>query len=441
MKKLLLFFIILSLISPALVLSGTIKTTNVSGNVCYTKPPKTVWQALKPEMTLIKESSIRTETLSLADLEIDKNNKFRIMENTEIKIQALEDPETLESGKVIKLVSIKLYNGSIGAKLNKLPEGVRVNIEGPSAVAGAMGTGFIVCADKKILNTRVSVIDSNVMVSSFDSPDKSIVVTPLKEVAVTPWKSASLRARGTGVLSEAILGKLKIEKIKGAIPVYSEGTADNKENAKSAALFNLSEKIYSVKISDENTISDIVYCDPEIASKLLDEILNTKITACITNESGTVTAKAEIALDVIEKAINKKIAYVRIPVQRITLKEYGSKFGPLARVTTRRAAVIDGYRRLAEKIYGTVIDSKTTLNDYAIANDVIKQSVEGIVKGAQVVKEKYYSDGSITVEAIISGKRIVSEISSVKPDINFGTNYVSSPENITLKSYSSFRGI
>ena len=441
MKRLLLFFIILFFVSPAIVLSGTIKTTNVSGNVYYTRPPETAWETLKPEVTLIKESSVRTETLSFADLEMDKNNKFRIMENTEIKIQALEDPETLESGKIIKIVSINLYNGSIGAKLDKLPEGVRVNIEGPSAVAGAMGTGFIVYADKKILNTRVSVIDSNVMVSSFDSPDKSIIVTPLKETAVTPWKSASLSAKGTGVLSEAILGKLKIEKIKGAIPICAEGTANNKENAKNSALFNLSEKIYLVKISDEKTISDVVYYDPEIASKLLDEISNAKITAYITNESGTVTAKAEITLDVIEKAINKKITSITIPVYGITLKEYGSKFGPLARVTTQRAAVVDSYRRLAEKIYGTVIDSKTTLNDYAIANDVVKQSVEGIVKGAQIVKEKYYSDGSIIVEAIIPGNKIVSEISSIKPDINFGTNYVSSLENITLKAYSSFRGI
>ena len=103
----------------------------------------------------------------------------------------------------------------------------------------------------------------------------------------------------------------------------------------------------------------------------------------------------------LEKAINKKITSVTMPIRRITLKEYGSKFGPLARVTTKRAAVVDSYRRLAEKIYGTVIDSKTTLNDYAIANDIIKQRVEGIVKGARIVEEKYYSDGSIIVETII----------------------------------------
>jgi hypothetical protein len=54
-------------------------------------------------------------------------------------------------------------------------------------------------------------------------------------------------------------------------------------------------------------------------------------------------------------------------------------------------------RNLLEITQGVRIDSTTLVKDFVVESDVIKSQVEGIVKGAQVVKQDYMSDGSVEV--------------------------------------------
>ncbi|MBN2190093.1 MAG: LPP20 family lipoprotein [Candidatus Aureabacteria bacterium] len=433
MKKTAFITIFIILCMPAY---AGINVTNVTGTVKSHPASSESWGPLRTGNDISKGSIIKTESLSFADLLFDQDNRFRIMENTEVEVSSISDPQTLESGKTVKLLSLHLYNGTIGAKLDKLPEGTRVNIETPSAVAGALGTGFTVKTTGRTSITTVSVIENRVLISSGDSPDKTVTADAFKQVNVSPWKHTNLSATGTGILSEAILGKQKVENMKSPIVIKSSGTGVDETEAKSMALLALCEKIYSIKLSGEETISDIVYHDRNTACRLLEAVSNAEIKGSASDSKNSFTVFAELKLGIIENIIGRKILSVQMPVYKITLKEYGDKFGALARVTTRRAALVDGYRRLAEKIYGTVIDSKTTLNDYAISNDSIKQRVEGVVKGAAVNEESYFSDGSVTVACSITGLKIVSEVNSVSPDLDFGENYVSSPENISYEAFS-----
>lgn len=51
-----------------------------------------------------------------------------------------------------------------------------------------------------------------------------------------------------------------------------------------------------------------------------------------------------------------------------------------------KASKLAAYAELAEQVYGQQIDSKTTMADLAISNDKLRSSVQGIIRGAKVVK-------------------------------------------------------
>lgn len=72
-----------------------------------------------------------------------------------------------------------------------------------------------------------------------------------------------------------------------------------------------------------------------------------------------------------------------------------------ARPLAKRAAVGDALRNLLEIMKGVKIDSVTTVENFVVSSDVIRAQVDGVVKGAQIVKgsEKFepQPDGSLLV--------------------------------------------
>ncbi len=107
-------------------------------------------------------------------------------------------------------------------------------------------------------------------------------------------------------------------------------------------------------------------------------------------------------------------------------------------MTTIRAAKVDALRRLAEQIYGSVIDAKTTIKDMAAEYDIITTRVEGVVKGAELVGIKYYSDGSVSATMRINGALVKKELDSAVPE-GVGSTYVASPVAIFLDEFLSNR--
>src|SRR5664280_810202 len=68
-----------------------------------------------------------------------------------------------------------------------------------------------------------------------------------------------------------------------------------------------------------------------------------------------------------------------------------------ARPMAQRAAMVDAQRNLLEITKGVQVDSATSVKDFMVESDVINTKVEGLVKGAQVVKTDYMSDGTVEV--------------------------------------------
>ncbi len=102
-------------------------------------------------------------------------------------------------------------------------------------------------------------------------------------------------------------------------------------------------------------------------------------------------------------------------------KYYGK---PQARPMALRAAKLDAMRNLLEATQGVRINSKTLVKDFAVESDIIMSQVQGMVKGAQVVKQEYLSDGTveITMQMSLQGgfaqlvlPQEIKQIESIKP--------------------------
>jgi hypothetical protein len=68
----------------------------------------------------------------------------------------------------------------------------------------------------------------------------------------------------------------------------------------------------------------------------------------------------------------------------------------------RRAAVVDGYRQLAEAVQGVNVDAETTVENMMVTSDVIKTKVNAMIKGARVVAEGVVPGGGYQVTMEVS---------------------------------------
>jgi len=67
-----------------------------------------------------------------------------------------------------------------------------------------------------------------------------------------------------------------------------------------------------------------------------------------------------------------------------------------AKVMARRAAVVDAYRALAEKMYGIKINGRDTVKNMILQNSELRTYISGLIRGANIVEEDF-KDGIYTV--------------------------------------------
>lgn len=434
LKYVLIVFLIFLI--PALIYSQEkftgVKVIKLNGEVHLQDPGKAEWDVVKISDILKQDYSLRTGDDSYTELELNPKNKFRLKENSQIIVKDLGKESKDSSGSVVKLTKFDLLEGDIILKLDQLPKDTLVQVSSPTAVAGARGTAFRVRYKRSKKLARVGVIESNVRVTSVGEPDKFTVVPAFKKVSITPWEMAVATVRGTGVLSERILGKVAIEKAKSPV-IQLVGRGDTESSAKDNAYYAISKWILNIPVGPETSIEDILNKDPSLCQPLYAYIAKAEIISTNT-VNGKVEVTMKLSLAPVADIIKYPLPQMPTIVKPITMKEYGEKFGPLARVTTQRAAQLDGYRKLAEVMYGTVISSKTTLNDYVATDDRITTVVTGVVKGAEIIDTKYFSDGSMSVSMTIRADLIRNEVAKITGKI-FGLNYFTSPTVIDIGDF------
>lgn len=60
-----------------------------------------------------------------------------------------------------------------------------------------------------------------------------------------------------------------------------------------------------------------------------------------------------------------------------------------------RASKLDGYRALAERVYGTVIFGNSTVRDFVLHDDSFRSYVDTYIRGAKVVSVIQHKDGVV----------------------------------------------
>ncbi len=393
------------------------------------------WTNLNAGEEVSAGNTIRTGADSFCNIFIDSSNSFRIKEETTVKIARLWEPHPEKDNGIVKLVSLNLLDGEIISALDALPKDTRYEVTTPVSIAGAKGTGYSVEYNPQSGQTDVSVYEHSVLLTSVQESQKYITVQSFQKVELATWETATLSEAGTGVLSEAILGKEFVQKKLTERTITGLGKGSTAEEARASALGDLKHILLNQHINPEQSLGSYILANIDKAEQLYSLIdqLNVKV-------SDNFMAQASLDLATAEQALGIKFQDILGPVQAISLAEYGKKFGAKARVTTQRAATVDAYRNLAEKIYGTQIDAQTKIQDFATKNDVVKTKIQGLVQGAQPVDTSYYSDGSIIVTLRINASLIPQQLESSVGPI-FGSTYIASPELIEFSDFEEFKNI
>ncbi|MFT6269905.1 MAG: hypothetical protein ACJAVV_002732 [Alphaproteobacteria bacterium] len=68
------------------------------------------------------------------------------------------------------------------------------------------------------------------------------------------------------------------------------------------------------------------------------------------------------------------------------------------RLMAIKASKLDAYRELAEQVYGQKVDGEQELSNLILTNNNLKSSVEGVIRGARVVKTYPVGDDTYATE-------------------------------------------
>jgi outer membrane protein FlgP len=67
-------------------------------------------------------------------------------------------------------------------------------------------------------------------------------------------------------------------------------------------------------------------------------------------------------------------------------------------VLAKRAALVDGYRQLGEKMYGIKINAKDVIKDAVVKSSIVRTQLYAVVRNAEVVETMYNDNGLMQVE-------------------------------------------
>jgi len=136
----------------------------------------------------------------------------------------------------------------------------------------------------------------------------------------------------------------------------------------------------------------------------------------------------------LDESLGQALAGTIASVEEMPKADYLKKFNARAAITTKRAAVVDAQRRLAEKIYGSVIEGGRTLDDAARQNAQVRVTVQGVVRGAVVEEEHYFTDGSVTVVMSCPGDQVGERHGDI-----VGDTFLSSPQPTVVHDFEDYR--
>lgn len=85
-------------------------------------------------------------------------------------------------------------------------------------------------------------------------------------------------------------------------------------------------------------------------------------------------------------------------------------------IMAMKASKLDAYRELTEQVYGQQIDGEQTVANMVVTNSQLKSSVEGVIRGARVVKAYPVGNDTYVTELELDMARVYDlYLSTAKP--------------------------
>lgn len=179
------------------------------------------------------------------------------------------------------------------------------------------------------------------------------------------------------------------------------------------ALRLLAERVYGVQINEESTVRDLANADDTVKSAV-QQVLKGVVTkeGPTYFEDGRLEVVRAVKLSKVIEVVREtfkssqgreiKLSHeVELRAETEIIDSLGNAALPGSdghrKILAKRAAELDGYRRLAERTLGVQVSSNTTIKNLAVASDEIKTALAGLLKSAKVTRIVYLPDQSSEV--------------------------------------------
>ena len=192
---------------------------------------------------------------------------------------------------------------------------------------------------------------------------------------------------------------------------------------------------YTVKYDPKNLLTTVGVLENSVILESIKE--PSKFVPIKELEERTLCPWESTVVKAIGIGFGKALLKVKENSKEITETDYIKTYGTESLINAHRAATVDAHRNLVAKIYGTVIDSTTTLGDYANKEGAVKVKIGGIVRGAKETSVKYYAGGRLKVTSEIRGMEIKETLTPLTGNI-FGPTCLSGVSELTFADFSQF---
>jgi len=167
--------------------------------------------------------------------------------------------------------------------------------------------------------------------------------------------------------------------------------------AKTDAQRAILESIVGLKVKSESVVRDMIAERFTVDSKASGVVKDIEFTDIVYDPDKDIAkAVARIKVGSVINVIGRQINYKDAVIERVGFGTATPANAPP--LQAMRAAQINAYQQLAEKVVGLQIDSKTTVENYVLQNDDLKATVLAAIWGAQVVSFEWDASGDATVK-------------------------------------------
>lgn len=170
----------------------------------------------------------------------------------------------------------------------------------------------------------------------------------------------------------------------------------------------LAERIMGISLDGKTTVKNLAAADDTVKGVLAATLKGVKTVGKPTyHEDGRVEVIRAVKTRTLVESVVQKLSSKASTVVRETVTEEIDALGNAAipgsdghaRVMAKRAAELDVYRRLSERVAGVEITADSTLRDFAVENDEIKAGMSNLIKSAEILSISYLDDNSAEVTA------------------------------------------